>query len=72
MKIFISIFALFAFMASPVVFAEDSKPATSTADSGSKAKDEKNWLLADEIRNGLIAKGIILEDSKSGTTYKKK
>jgi len=38
----------------------------------SKAKEEKNWQLADEIRNGLAEKGIILEDSKSGTTYKKK
>ena len=38
----------------------------------SKAKEEKNWQLADEIRNGLAEKGIILEDSKNGTTYKKK
>ena len=38
----------------------------------SEAKEEKNWQLADEIRNGLAAKGIVLEDSKSGTTYKKK
>ena len=37
-----------------------------------KAKEEKNWQLADEIRNGLASKGIVLEDSKSGTTYKKK
>lgn len=37
-----------------------------------KAKAEKNWQLADEIRNGLAEKGIVLEDSKSGTTYKKK
>lgn len=36
------------------------------------AKVDKNWLLADEIRNSLYEKGIILEDSKSGTTYKKK
>ncbi len=38
----------------------------------SKAKIEKNWQLADEIRNELAEKGIILEDGKSGTTYKKK
>ncbi len=37
-----------------------------------KAKTEKNWQLADEIRNSLAERGIILEDSKSGTTYKKK
>ena len=38
----------------------------------SKAKTEKNWQLADEIRNSLAEKEIILEDSKSGTTYKRK
>lgn len=38
----------------------------------SKAKAEKNWQLADEIRNALAEKGIILEDSKNGTSYKKK
>ena len=37
-----------------------------------EAKAEKNWQLADEIRNRLAEKGIILEDGKSGTTYKKK
>jgi len=37
-----------------------------------KAKLDKNWQLADEIRDVLSDKGIILEDSKNGTTYKKK
>jgi cysteinyl-tRNA synthetase len=37
-----------------------------------KAKANKNWGLADEIRNRLAEKGVILEDSKSGTTYQKK
>jgi len=37
-----------------------------------KVKADRNWQLADEIRNSLANKGIILEDSKSGTTYKKK
>ncbi len=37
-----------------------------------QAKADKNWQLADEIRNSLADKGVILEDSKSGTTYKKK
>ncbi len=36
------------------------------------AKANKDWQLADEIRNTLADKGIILEDSKSGTTYKRK
>ncbi|VAX25813.1 Cysteinyl-tRNA synthetase [hydrothermal vent metagenome] len=37
-----------------------------------KAKTEKNYQLADEIRHSLADKGIILEDSKTGTTYKRK
>ena len=36
------------------------------------AKANKDWQLADEIRNTLADKGIILEDSKSGTTFKRK
>jgi len=37
-----------------------------------KAKADKNWQLADEIRNNLADKDVILEDSKNGTTYKTK
>ena len=35
-----------------------------------KAKKEKNYALADEIRNDLNEIGIVLEDSKERTTYK--
>ncbi len=35
------------------------------------ARKEKNWALSDKIRNELFAKGIILEDSVSATTWKK-
>ncbi|PID59508.1 MAG: cysteine--tRNA ligase [Ignavibacteriae bacterium] len=35
-----------------------------------KAKKEKNYILADEIRESLNKIGIILADSKEGTTYK--
>lgn len=35
-----------------------------------KAKLDKNYGLADDIRNKLSAIGIILEDSKEGTSYK--
>lgn len=35
-------------------------------------KKEKNFSLADQIRNELNKLGIILEDSKSGTTFKKR
>lgn len=33
-----------------------------------KAKAEKNWQLADEIRKNLLAKNIILEDKPNGET----
>lgn len=35
-----------------------------------EAKNDKNYKLADEIRNKLNDIGIILEDSKEGTKYK--
>lgn len=35
------------------------------------ARKQKNWQLADEIRNNLTAKGVILEDSVDGTTWRK-
>lgn len=34
-----------------------------------KAKMAKNYALADEIRENLLKKGIILKDTKEGTTY---
>jgi len=34
------------------------------------ARKEKNWRRADEIRNNLLSKGIILEDTPSGTIWK--
>lgn len=36
-----------------------------------EAKKNKNWTLADQIRNDLKDKGIILEDTPSGTTWKR-
>jgi len=35
------------------------------------AKKMKNFARADEIRNQLKAEGILLEDSASGTTWKR-
>ncbi|HOP65748.1 MAG TPA: cysteine--tRNA ligase [Bacilli bacterium] len=35
-----------------------------------KAKEEKNYALADQIRNNLLDKGIELIDTKDGTKYK--
>ncbi len=37
-----------------------------------QARKEKNWKRADEIRNDLLSKGIVLEDTPSGTTWKLK
>lgn len=36
-----------------------------------KAKVEKNYALSDSIRDGLSRLGVILQDSKDKTTYKK-
>ena len=33
------------------------------------AKKEKNYALADEIRNELLDKGIVIKDTREGTTY---
>lgn len=34
-----------------------------------KARDAKDWARADEIRNGLAAKGVVLKDSQGATTW---
>jgi cysteinyl-tRNA synthetase len=34
-----------------------------------QARKEKNWKRADEIRDALAAKGVVLKDSKTGTTW---
>ena len=34
------------------------------------ARREKNWKRADEIRNELLSKGIVLEDTPSGSIWK--
>ena len=36
-----------------------------------QAKKDKNYLLADSIRNELLEKGIRLVDSRDGTTYER-
>lgn len=37
-----------------------------------EAKKNKNYKLADEIRNKLNDLGLVIQDSKTGPTYKKK
>jgi cysteinyl-tRNA synthetase len=34
------------------------------------ARKEKNWKKADEVRNDLLSKGIVLEDTPTGTIWK--
>jgi cysteinyl-tRNA synthetase len=34
------------------------------------ARREKNWKKGDEIRNDLLSKGIVLEDTPAGTIWK--
>ena len=34
------------------------------------ARDNKNYRLADEIRNELLDKGILIEDKDDKTTWK--
>ncbi|HXX33518.1 MAG TPA: cysteine--tRNA ligase [Thermodesulfobacteriota bacterium] len=36
------------------------------------ARKAKNWKRADEIRNDLLSKGVVLEDTPSGTIWKVK
>ncbi len=36
-----------------------------------KAKAEKNWALSDQIRDDLLKSGIVLKDSKEGTSWQK-
>lgn len=36
------------------------------------ARQEQNWELADQIRDELLEKGIVLEDKPEGTVWKKK
>jgi cysteinyl-tRNA synthetase len=39
-------------------------------DERNAARKEKDWKKADEIRNDLLSKGIVLEDTPSGTIWK--
>lgn len=37
-----------------------------------QARADKNYAMADQIRNQLNEIGVILEDTKQGTTWKRK
>lgn len=49
----------------------DQKYIEEMIEQRSNAKKEKNWQLADEIRNKLLQEGIILEDNATKTTWRK-
>ena len=42
----------------------------SMIDQRNKARDNKNYDLADKIRNELMDKGILIEDKDGKTTWK--
>ena len=42
----------------------------SMIDRRNKARDDKDFGLSDKIRDSLLEKGIILEDTDKGTTWK--
>ena len=39
-------------------------------DKRNKAREKKNYKLADKIRNELLDKGILIEDNDGKTTWK--
>jgi cysteinyl-tRNA synthetase len=41
-------------------------------DERTQAKKTRNFARADEIRNELLAKGVVIEDSKDGVRWKRK
>jgi cysteinyl-tRNA synthetase len=36
-----------------------------------EARSEKRWAVSDRIRDGLAGIGIVLEDGRDGTTWKR-
>ena len=59
-----------------VIFVEDEAPAVPLTDSQQQlierretARAEREWSLADEIRDQLLAEGIVIEDGPTGTTW---
>jgi cysteinyl-tRNA synthetase len=49
----------------------DDKEILALIEERQKARKEKNWKLADEIRDRLREKGIILEDTPEGVRWKR-
>jgi cysteinyl-tRNA synthetase len=51
--------------------ADESAEIEALIQKRADAKKNKDWATADAIRNELKERGIVLEDSPSGTTWKK-
>ena len=49
---------------------EDHDDIMKLIETRNEAKKKKDYELADTIRNELLAKGIVLVDTREGTTYK--
>ena len=49
---------------------EDHEAIMKLIEARNKAKEKKDYELADSIRNDLLAKGIVLVDTREGTIYK--
>ena len=49
---------------------EDHDAIMKLIDARNKAKEKKDYELADTIRGDLLAKGIALIDTREGTIYK--
>jgi cysteinyl-tRNA synthetase len=57
------------FLQSGTVHAVDTAQIMLRINERNDAKKAKNFALADAIRNDLLAKGIVLKDSPTGTTW---
>ncbi len=68
MKQIDEIFEVFSFEKEDLEISEDDKKLVEERD---KARAEKNWAKADEIRDNLKEKGIELFDTPQGTKWKK-
>ena len=51
---------------------EDDAEIDALVEARNAAKSEKNWAEADRIRDELTGRGVVLEDGKSGTSWRRK
>jgi cysteinyl-tRNA synthetase len=51
---------------------DESQKITSLIDARNKARTAKNWQEADKIRDELVSLGVVLEDTTTGTEWRRK